>query len=244
MKVFRVFAVFAFSAASAWGTYSIISSFHCPGQEMYAPKGIDWHGGYIYHVKNSDFTFYKTTETGSLAATFRCYPYTTRPRDIAATDTNLWIINEPAPLNVYRFTTTGSFLGSFPVRQSGTGYGITAAGPYVYVSLRDTWYWFNTYTTTGSLVATFRSSSLQHRSGPLDYDGMYLYTGEVSSIRKWMINVYTGYIYTSGWYYDGIACQGPYFWFASYTRHHVYKIGAVTTDIAPTSIGRVKALFR
>jgi hypothetical protein len=211
---------------------------------MYLPEGIDWHGGYIYHVKNSDFTFYKTTETGSLVATFRCYPYTTRPRDIAATDNYLWIINEPAPVNVYRFTTSGSFLNSFNVQETGaTGYGITAAGPYVYVSFRDVFYYFNTYTTTGSLVATFRSELPKHKPGPLDYDGTYFYTGEVSRIRKWTTG-YTGYIYTGGYYYDGISCQGSYFWFADYNKSYVYKIGGVTTDIAPSSLGRVKALFR
>ncbi|NIT36822.1 MAG: hypothetical protein GTN49_10050 [candidate division Zixibacteria bacterium] len=240
MKGLRVLAAFAFSAASAWGTFKVISSFPCPGQRMYLPRGIDYDAGYIYHVKDSVYRIFKTTDAGSLVASWYCYVPGKTWQGIGASSGYFWIINQEYPLCAYRFTTNGSFVNYFQLPPYSTGKGITPDGNYVHVSTgKSPSYILSTYTTTGSFVKSVRAPI----SGCLDYDGTYFYFGASGRIVKWRSGL-PSYIYIPRYYASGVSCQGAYFWFSDWAKSYVYKIGDAYTDIAPSSLGRVKALFR
>jgi hypothetical protein len=216
------------------GTGSIVASFRSPCSYVY---GIDYYGGYLYHTDgNIDGWIYKTTTTGALVESIKNI---TAARGIDRTQTEFWTCSYIPP-RVYRLSTTGSILNSFPIE--GTGYGITFGEEVL-------WYTQGTFvfkvTTNGSIMRSFAAPGLSVTGIFWDDPNLWLVN---SNLRTFFLVNQNGSILDSvgapkGRPY-GITWDDSYLWYSTEDNRYVYKMKVSLTAIAPASLGKVKALYR
>lgn len=233
--------VFAAVAAGAFGAGSIVSSFPSPFWTF--GKGLDFHGGYIYHVTNATRTCYQTTTTGSIV---RSITFPNDMRGVHFTGSYFWASDNVA---VYRLDTNGSVLNSFATVWAH--YGLTFDGTYIWGSTVNSGNLITKMTTEGSVVSSFEGPGSYN--GDLDWDSGYLWVCDwpVSGGGLYRItttgSVVESYVPPSGptTRPSGCCWDGDYLWFLNFSEpRYVYQIDTARTSITPTSIGKVKALFR
>ena len=228
-------------AGTALGAGSIISSFQSPHYTGF-PKGMAYHGGYLYHASNSDYNrIYQTTTTGSIVRTITCPANTI---GVEFTGTYFWTCSF-SPTYTYQLTTTGSVIKSF---FSPVATGITFDGTYLWGST----YGANTVyklTTAGSVLSSFRGPGTA--VGGLDWAKGYIWLAN----RRAPTGVYR--ITTAGSVVEsyvpapgasepmGCAWDGNYLWYNDYGgAKYVYQIDTVITSVIPSSLGKIKSIYR
>jgi len=222
-------------AATAFGgTCRIITYFKSPC--VNAAYGIDYHGGYLYHVDTeAPFHIYQTTTTGSLV---RSIPNAAGAWDLDRTADGFWACSGSSPL-IWHLTTTGSLKDMFVGPSTLNGRGITAGGDCL---------WYTNYwtvyklTLAGSVMASFAAS----RTTGLFWEAPYLWLTVKSTSVIFQVTT-TGSI-VDNFPVEGVG--GPVgitrgdgdIWFTAGNR--VYRTRICYTAVAPASLGRVKALYR
>jgi hypothetical protein len=241
-------ALTAAAGAQVWPP-RLVGSFAAP------PDAIDvaYEGGPLYVLVGgaAPMVFTMDTWNGSITGSFSI-PLPNGARGIATTGynpTDVWVSNR---LNgfLYRLTTVGSLLGSFacpggtPFGLGGYQYPFWPDDGYLMVSCRDENCVVSVNHTTGSLVSSFDGPA----TAVIGYDEWlavdrhtsYLYWNYYGSwqvldtlpARPWGIGTYV--LWTTG---TGIRayvlCHDGY----------VYHYGGYT-DVAPASLGRIRALYR
>ena len=231
------------AAGAAFAAGSIISSFQSPFHPTYV-KGIDYYGGYIWHVSNAVNTIYQTTTTGSVVSSF------TGPRSttgVHCTGSYLWTCSY-SPAMVYYLTTTGTIVRSF----SGPtdGYGLSFDGTYLWFSSARSGNMIYRMTTTGSVLNSF--SGPGSFNGGIDYTNGYIWVADWPGANAGIFRITTtGSTVESyrpvptGSRTPGVCWDGNYVWYNDYSgTHYVYRMTTNLTSIVPSSIGKVKAMFR
>jgi len=236
------------SAAAATGG-SIIRSFESPCNDC--TDGIDYRGGYVYHANfNGPCEVLKTTTAGSLVASLKDPPYAV---GIDFTGVVYWAYTfwPSVPRDrIYRLNRDGSVVASFAAPSHG--YGVTYDGEYLWYSTAGSHYWNYVYelTTTGSVVSSFQAPyGKGYLNKDIDWGGGYLWLAQSSSAGGLIYQMTTTgsvvySIFLQGRQPTGVAWDGKHVWFADGGNDWVYQMRWSGIDVAPASVGRVKALFR
>jgi len=232
MRVITICAVLC-AAAAYGGTASIVSSFRSPSSAAY---GIDYYDGYLYHADRAVPYIYQTTMTGSLVKSIRVSaPY--NPAGIDRTQDGFWTCSYNPPW-VYRLSTTGAVLNSFPAWERG--WGITFGEDSLWYT--QLFYIFKV-TTGGSIMRSFVITGINPAG--ICWDNPYLWIAGYSTHQIYKITQ-TGSIVDSanvkGGPTYGITCDDPYLWYTA--NYYVYQIRFSPTAVAPASLGKVKAIYR
>jgi hypothetical protein len=249
----RYYAIAFLSAALAGGAAasggSIIRSFESPCNDC--TDGIDYRGGYLYHANfNGPCEIIKTTTAGSRVSSLTDPTYV---RGVDFTGAVYWVYSfwPQVPRDrIYRVTEAGSLAASFAAPSNG--YGVTYDGEHLWYSTAGSHYWNYVYklTTKGSVVSSFQAP---HGKGYLnkdiDWGDSCLWLAQSSSAGGFIYQMTTAgsvvfSIFLQGREPTGVAWDGKRVWFADGGNDWVYQISWSGVDVAPASIGKVKALFR
>jgi hypothetical protein len=229
------------AVGSAFGAGSIVSSFQSPFYASY-PKGMDYYGGYIYHVSNANTTCYQTTTTGSIV---RSMTFPGSMRGVHFTGSYFWASNDVA---VFRLDTSGSVLNSFST--AAARYGLTFDGTYIWGSTAISPNLISKMTTAGSILASFVGPGTFN--GGLDYADGYLWVADWPASGAGIYRITTtGSVVESyrpvpgGYQTPGVCWDGNYVWFNDYaTPRYVYRMTTVITNLVPASLGKIKSIYR
>ncbi len=240
-------AVLASGAAATGG--SIIRSFESPCNDR--TDGIDYRGGYLYHANfNGPCEVLKTNVAGSVVSSLKEPAYAV---GVDFTGTVYWAYTfwPQVPRDrIYRVNEAGSITASFAAPSNG--YGVTYDGESLWYSTAGNHNWNYVYRLTkqGSVVSSFQAP---HGSGFLnrdvDWGGSYLWLAQSSSAGGFIYQMTTAgsvvfSIFMQGRRPTGVAWDGKHVWFADGGNDWVYQMKWSGVDVAPASIGKVKALFR
>jgi hypothetical protein len=241
------------AAATFAGTLDIVSSFSSQKRRR---KGIEYAGGYVYATSEySTNNIHVYTTNGILVRTIPTPPGAVGLEVSHAPSGYLWLSTYSPGYGYLMTLSSGSIVSSFagPAR----GQGITSDGRYLY--------WSTTYanrlyvlTTTGSVVRYFTQPA--RYPGGCDYVAPgYLW------LCDWYLFAERIYYYTTtGSMVDsfrtpgapqirpsGVTWDGNYVWYHHY-RYNIYEPSYVYrarvtfsgVNVAPASVGKVKAIFR
>ena len=240
---FTVVAVLTASSVLA-GTLTVVSSFVSRKQWR---KGIEVYGGYVYEASNySDNNIMYYTTSGSYVGSIPA-PSGGMGIEISHAPSGYLWLNTYSPYAGYRMVlSSGSVVTSF----SGPayGYGISSNGTYLFWSDARSRNLY-TLTTTGSVVRSF--------SQPGTFPGGcdYVAPGYIW-LCNWSGSPLLYYCTTAGSVIDsftatgaarpsGVCWDGNYVWYHDYSSpNYIFRARPNFTNVAPTSVGKVKALFR
>lgn len=237
-------------AASAVATGgSIIRSFESPCNDC--TGGIDYRGGYVYHANfNGPCEIIKTTTTGSLVSKLENPTYV---RGVDFTGAVYWVYTfwPQVPRDrIYRVNEAGSVTASFAA--PANGYGVTFDGEYLWYSTGGSHYWNYVYklTTRGSVVSSFQAPHGQgYLNKDIDWGGSYLWLTQASEAAGKVFQLTTAgsivySMFLMVWKPQGVAWDGEHVWFSDGDTDWVYEMTWTGVAVEPSSIGKVKALFR
>lgn len=238
---FSVGIVLVLGAVTAFGAGSIISSFRSPHYTGW-PKGLAYHAGYLYHGSNYSYDrIYQTNTAGSIVRTITC---PTNTVGVEFTGTYFWICTF-SPTYIYQLASTGSVIKSF---YSPVATGITFDGTYLWGS---TWNNNTVYklTTAGSVLSSFRGPA--SAVGGLDWANGYIWLANRSApYGVYRIttagSVVESYVPAPGASQPmGCAWDGNYVWYNDYVgAKYVYQMDTVITSVVPSSMGKIKSIYR
>lgn len=254
----KVVALAALAALFGGGAYAylgeVLTSWEAPG--TYGTiNGIAFQSEYIW-VKNTlsnEGAVFKCTTTGSVITEI-AFPYspTMYSHGLTFDGEYLWTIYEwwhiPYHDSYNKYTTTGSRAGTFWLHVDYGPYSeaITWDGKYLYTDeLRPGPHRIGKYTTAGTLVATFPmtvgvGSDMVYYNRQLWYYGG---GGQVYGVK--LKGAVVASFAAPGGSCAGTAFDGEYLWTVDRNRpQYVYKVDIDVVDVAPASVGRVKALYR
>jgi hypothetical protein len=227
-------------AGTALGAGSIISSFRSPAAYV---MGMGYYSPYLYHADYTNRRIYTTTTTGSVVRSISS-PAGTLGVDF--TGTYFWV-SCYSPRMVYQLTSTGSAVRSFT--PAADGYGITFDGTYVWFSSARSGNMIYQYTTAGSLIKSM--SGPGSFNGGLDWANGYIWVGDWPPTNAGVFRITTaGSVVESyrpvpsGGRSAGVAWDGGYLWYSVNAANWVYKIDTVMTSILPSSLGKIKSIYR
>jgi hypothetical protein len=246
---FTLAALVAAGAANA-GLGDVISSFPLTGIIM--AHAVAWNGQYLavtnYHYSGDRMWRHYTT-TGSLVGSFDPPrgPYSPVQYGAEFDGTYYWGSDLFQQKYVYRFTTQGSTISSFPAPDPS---GIAWDGSHLWImslyggTVRQ-------YTTEGSVVKSFNVAPI-NAGYDMAWDGTYLWCANRPTAGPYYVFSFTtdGSVVASfaspGTFTTGCGCDGRYLWLSDNSgSKHVYQVDAeLTHDVAPASVGKIKALYR
>jgi hypothetical protein len=226
-------------AVTAFGAGSIVSSFPSPISTY--GKGLDYYGGYIYHVTNANTTCYQTTTTGSIV---RSITFPSTMRGVHFTGSYFWTSDNT---RIFRLTTAGSIVST--ISTAAAWYGLAFDGTYLWGSNAVTDL-ITKMTTTGSVLASFNGPGSMN--GDMDWDGSHLWICDWPSSGGLYRMTTTGSVVES--YVPppgptsqptGVCWDGNYLWFLNYnTPRFVYQMTTMITNVMPSSLGKIKSIYR
>jgi glycosidase len=247
MKRSLLFTIVVLLAATSVfaGTLTVVSSFTSAKNWR---KGLEYAGGYLYTTSNySDNSILVYTTTGSLVRSIPT-PASAMGVEVSNAPSGYLWLNTFSPANGYRMVLSS---GSVAASWSGpaSGYGITSDGTYLYWSTTSSDMMY-VLTTTGSVVRSFTQPG--GFPGGCDYVAPgYLW------LCNWSGSPFIYYCTTMGSVIDsfstpgaarpsGVTWDGNYVWYHEYsgTTGPVFRATVNFTNVAPASVGKVKALFR
>jgi hypothetical protein len=256
MKKAIVFAALAALAASV--TYAalgeVLASWQAPVSYRDTINGVACEGVYIW-LKDEYSNYgnvYKCTTAGSVIREIS-FPYrpTTYSYGLTFDGEYLWTIyrdthHGPKCDNYEKYTTTGSHAGGFGVNPySFTTQGLTWDSGYIYT---DRWWprppHVEKYTTSGTLVATFRIT-IDVDDDMAYYKRQLWYCSDHIVFGVTLNGSIVGSFNAPGGWASSTAFDGQYLWTIDRNEPQwVYKVDIDVVDVAPASVGRVKALYR
>ncbi len=250
MRKIAVMTLAAWGAAAFGGWGQVITSFPAPGSNA---GGLTWDGGYLWYAdygsgSSAPSTIYKMTTTGSYAGQWVVpWPYA---MGLAWDGAYIWCdsltVRYVYKLNPANCSVLGSFYGP-----SAHMMGMESDGSSLYI---------NDWSDVRVAKVSF-TGSLQQLipvSGPspsgVALQGQYLwyttrnywYPDQALCIKAVLTSGSTVNSFQSpDSQATDLAFDGTYLWVSGYTNKYIYKVDVTdNTAITPTSLGKVKALFR
>jgi hypothetical protein len=227
----------AFAAACFASNWTVVASFDGPYPS--SGYGIEAYGNYLYCIAGPPASRLDIiTTTGSLIGTM---PLIYAGYDLDFDGTYFWVVQTDHQCR--RYTSSGSTLGSFSIG-SINGDGIAWDGTYIWLKGNVATEYIYRMSTTGSIYSSFACPA--DGNAALDWSANYLWNpSRVASViyktttTGSIVDTFTG---PASWCY-GASWDGTYFWTTNQANGWVYKMQDVEA-IAPSSLGRVKALYR
>lgn len=247
MKKLVVLLAIATMAGAVNG--STVCSFAAPNTSV--AFDVDYYNGYLYHIAGTIPVLYKLTLSGTVVSTHAC-PAGTVDVDVSS---NGYIMYSSTSKYFYRYNTNFGLLSSFTPNQSFITYrGFAFNGQYLYMSVfygaPHVW----KMTTTGSILNTYTYSPIETRIG-LDFFGAQVWYEGYDSPGQFKITragpvggpAYESFLYPHTPGACGLTWDGNYIWVISRTEQEQYWFYRLTTNdtsALPSSLGRVKAIYR
>jgi hypothetical protein len=236
------------AAAAAYGDWGqVVASFPAPGSQA---GGLAFDGTYLWYADytNTSSTIYKLTTSGSYEGQWvKSWPYV---MGLAWDGTYLWA-DSLSTRYVYRVNTSGMSVVSSFYGPSAHMMGMGCDGDYLYI---NDWQDRRVakVTFTGSLRQLIPVSS----PGPsgVAIDGAYLwyttrdfFTPTNALCYKALLSngSTVGSFQSPDSQGTDLAIQGNYLWVSGFTNKYIYKVDVTPPSaVTPTSLGKVKTLFR
>jgi hypothetical protein len=235
-------------AASAHAFGSLVRSFRCPSGSTF-PNGVAFLSNTVYIDTNTPDMCWETNTTGSLIRSFSSPTTGTMGTAVGSIGGTLyrWVVSY-SPRYIYRcVATTGSVVNSF-----------TAPGTYPYgAAFRDTSYLY--YTESGTLRqlfmmhpttgSTYASYQLTFDPNDVAYDpsGYLWIVDSARIVRKCTLTGSTvdSFSVSTYGYPAGCGFGGGYVWIGiNAPLHSILQFTTSGSAVTPTSLGKVKTLFR
>jgi len=241
-KVGLVFLAAGLAAAAAWGAFGdILQSFPAPNSY---PLALAYENGYLWvYCNTSPYNFYRVNPSnGSVVASF-VSPGGSVGRGAAWDGTYLYTGNSTTDY-IFRMSTTGSVYGSFGV--SNFYGGLTWDHTYLWYTGTSPNYFYR-MTTAGSVNSSFSATFYPFDPGS---DGTYIYCGTYTPSQQIYKLTTAGSIVEShappANYPWGCTHDGTDLWFGTTTgTNYIWRVDdGVLSNVAPASLGKVKALFK
>jgi hypothetical protein len=241
-----VFCITPHAAVAGFG--SVVSSF--PVKAECLPAALAYNGAYVVSSDPASFSdgHWKVwSEQGSIISSF-LPPEWEEIHDGATFDGTYYWGSSNKQNTVFRLTTTGSVVSSFP--QSYT-YGLTWDGQYLWTSdTVSSGKMLRRHTTAGSVVSSFNVPHAISLACDLGWDGAYLWAPDSRGYIYRLTT--TGSVAASfappGRRTSGCAFDGAYLRLSAYPGSgpwYIYKIDiGPAPAVSPASFGKIKALFR
>ncbi len=241
-----VFCITPHAAEAGFG--SVVSSF--PVKAECLPAALAHNGAYVVSSDPASFSdgrWKVWSEQGSIISSF-LPPEWEEIHDGATFDGTYYWGSSNKQNTVFRLTTTGSVVSSFP--QSYT-YGLTWDGHYLWTSdTVSSGKMLRRHTTAGSVVSSFNVPQPISLACDLGWDGVYLWAPDSRGYIYRLTT--TGSVAASfappGRRTSGCAFDGAYLRLSAYPGSgpwYIYKIDVGPAPaVSPASFGKVKALFR
>ena len=246
-RIIPTVAVLFATAASAYAFGSLVRSFRAPG---YYPTGAAFLSNTVYINTNGPDMCWTTTTTGSLISSFRSPTAETLGTAVGSIGGTLyrWIVSY-RPAYIYRFVaTTGSRVSAFPAPGSHP----------IGVAFRDSSYIYYTdcgtarllylmHPTTGSVYASYALNFDPH---DLAYDPrgyLWIVDGDGRAVRRCTLSGSTTCSFSVASYGPPGGCGygGGYVWIGiNMPLHSILQFTSSGTALTPTSLGKVKTLFK
>lgn len=227
---------------AAWGAFGdIIASFPAPAN---SPMALAYTGGYLYcFCDTSPYRIYRMNPANGAVLSSFTSTAGTNTRGLEWDGAYLAFGNTSTHY-LYRATTAGSVNNSFACASMGNG--LAYGGGYYWVSnSNDRIYRVN---GSGSTLSSFTTAFEPY---DLAYAGSVLIVGSHNPSHRLHKLTTTGSVLETSpapanfpW---GATYDGTYLWVSTTTgTNRIWKLGAgnVTTAVAPSSFGRVKAAYR
>ncbi len=226
----KVIALILISSAAFAGTASIVSSFKSP---VTGVRGIDYHGGYLYHSAPPT-TIFKTTRAGSVVQTI--HADLTR-EGFDRTNIEFWTTGRSG---IFRLSTTGSWIGTISIPEAGRG--VAFGGGFLWLAGARVY----KITLGGSVVTSFKVSTVNPRGICYRNAELWIVDSNIGAIAH---ATTTGSFIES---YDtphnpyGVTCEGSYIWYSDLKSGYVYKMLPIPygSSIIPASLGKIKTLYK
>lgn len=235
-------------AASAYAFGSLVSSFRCPSGSQY-PNGVAFLSNTVYIDTNTPDRCWETNTTGSLIRSFGSPTTGTMGTAVGSIGGTLyrWVVSY-SPRVIYRcVATTGSVVNSFAV--PGTyPYGVAFRNSsYIYYTESGTLRrLFMMHPTTGSTYASY-ALSFDPNDVAYDPNGYLWIVDSARIVRKCTLTGSTvaSFSVASYGYAAGCGFGGNYVWVGfNAPLHSILAFTTSGTPVTPTSLGKVKTLFR
>ena len=248
-----------FGVSTYAGMGDVLTSWPAP-KTYNVINGIAFEGEYIWlkHWRCEGGAVYKCTKSGNVVneISFPFHYYDTS-YGLAFDGIYLWTIyHQPVGIPKYdhyvKYTTNGSVASVFwahkyPLYNSSKSISWDGQYLWTYEKLASqSKYDAAKYTTTGTLIGTFTVPGVWRTDAA--YYNYQLWTGG-SSGYVYGMNIGAGTLVGSfdapGGSCGAIGFDGEYLWTADKnTPQYIYKVDIDVVDVAPASVGRVKALYR
>jgi hypothetical protein len=244
----KLTAVVLIAAAPALAGFgSVVSSFR--KTDGITSRGLAWDGRHLVTTNmcsEGDHKWRVYTPAGSLVRKFDG-PEKYNAHIGAEYDGSRFWTGSCMEDRVFRFTSTGSVVSSF---RAQLPCGVAWDGQYIWwvAYVRE---WFYKCKPLGSVVSSWRVNRITN-AGDLAWDGIYLWCADIGSGRVYRLTK-KGSVSRSfkapGEETYGCAFDGRYLWLAdtadeSETTFYKVDIDYTGPAVAPTSLGKVRALFR
>ncbi len=260
MKKAIAFAAIAalFGAAAHAGMGEVLTSWQSPGPYNRV-NGIAFEGEYIWlnNGAGESKAVFKCTKAGSVIKEMG-FPYHGWGPALALTfdGTYLWtIFHQPVGTIIYdhyvKYTTTGSEVGVFEAHRIppySRSISVSWDGQYLWTDEKPKGSGTRAgkYTTIGSLVGTYAVPQVWRTDAA--YYNNQLWTGGPDNYVYGMnvgASTWVASFPAPGGSCYAVGFDGEYLWTADKnTPQYIYKVDIDVVDVAPASVGRVKALYR
>jgi hypothetical protein len=241
-----IIMVLAVSSAFAFG--SLVRSFRCPSGSTY-PNGTAYFSNAVYINTNTPDMCWQTTTTGSLVRSYSSGTTGTMGTAVGSISGTLyrWVVSYNPRVIRRLSATSGSFVNSFAV--PGTyPYGVAfRSSSYIYYTESGTLRrLYMMHPTTGSI---YNSYSLSFDPNDLAYDpsGYLWIIDSTRLVRKCTLtgSSVASFSVASYGYAAGCGFGGGYVWVGiNAPLHSILQFTTSGSAVTPTSVGKVKTLFR
>ncbi len=240
--------LFVALAASTYAFGSLVRSFRCPSGSTF-PNGVAFLSNTVYIDTNTPDMCWETNTTGSLIRSFSSPTTGTMGTAVGSISGTLyrWVVSY-SPRVIYRcVATTGSVVNSFSVPGSYS-YGVAfRSSSYIYYT--DSGAARNLYLMHPTTGSVYSSHSLSFDPNDLAYDpaGYLWIVDSARVVRKCTLTGSTvdSFSVSSYGYAAGCGFGGNYVWVGvNAPLHSILVFTTSGTSVTPTSLGKVKTLFR
>ncbi|HUV87194.1 MAG TPA: hypothetical protein VMX79_08785 [bacterium] len=233
-------------AVQAYAFGSLVSSFHAPGD---FPNGVGYRAANLYIGTNTPDMCWRTTTTGSIVRSHTSP--TTDTMGVAAGvigSTGFYWVASHDPRMIYQVGfNSGSIYHSFSV-PSTYPYGVAfRSASYIYHTDSGTApRLYLMHPTNGSVYASY-TLSFDPNDVAYDATGYLWIVDSARIVRKCTLTGSTvdSFSVSSYGYPSGCAFDGTYVWVGfNAPLHSILQFTTTGSGVTPTSLGKVKALFR
>lgn len=245
-----------FGAAADAYLGEVLASWQAPGTYGVI-NGLAFQGEYIWLNNGAGESkgVFKCTKAGSVIKEMGFPYHGWGPALALAYDGEyLWtIFHQPVGIPKYdcyaKYTTNGSYAGGFGLHQGQSGFSISVSwdGQYLWTDERIyTPTKAGKYTINGTLVGTFAVPQVWRTD--TGYYNNQLWTGSSNNYVYGMnvgASTWVASFAAPGGSCRAVGFDGEYLWTADgNTPQYIYKLDIDVVDVAPASVGKVKALYR